>query len=67
MKHPTHITSASQLLFGILFPEGSGVCALDSSAAHCVIRAMEHLSGRPSNTYPSTKEGVLIPFSVKVG
>jgi hypothetical protein len=59
---------AQKIMFEVLFPEHNNFCStLSSSAAHCVVRAMSHLNGNVENTFPSTENGVIIPFDVKVG
>ena len=63
--------TAKGLLFDVLFPEhgerGLFRNNLSASANHCIMRAMQHLSGNDTgNTYPSTKDGELLPFNPNV-
>jgi hypothetical protein len=73
MKQTIKLQSPIGLLFSILFPESTGFrSTLTPSAAHVVIRAMQHINsskralGKIPTTYPSTENGVVIPFEVKV-
>ena len=56
------------VLFNVLFPEATNFRShMSPDAKHCIMRAMQYLDGRGTgNTYPSTKDGVLLPFIVKV-
>ena len=61
--------NASSLIFGVLFPWPSlqKNRELSDDASHCLIRAMAHLTGHiDSTSFPSTKNGVIEPFDVKV-
>lgn len=58
---------AQGLLFDVLFPERQQFRSrLSTDAAHCIVRAMSHLSDTLENTFPSTNEGVIQPFICKV-
>jgi hypothetical protein len=75
-----HTASPTALLFDILFPQSNNFrCEHKAAPAHCLNRAMEHCAryaptepkilakrSRASETYPSTHEGVIIPFNVRV-
>ena len=60
--------TAGQVLFNVLFPEHSMFRShMSAEASHCIMRAGLHISGKGTgNTYPSTKDGELLPFIVKV-
>lgn len=56
---------ATALLFAILFPEGANFRPeVSPAAAHVIVRAMGHLKGDVSNTFPSTKDGDVLEFGV---
>ena len=53
------------VIFDLLFPEGIYE-SVHGPARHCLVRAMQHISGDVGNTFPSTKNGELLPFDTSV-
>ena len=58
--------SATATFFDVLFPEsGHFRSGMSAGAKHCIMRAMSHLRADTLNTYPSTKDGVIVPIDLK--
>ena len=68
MTKQTSIRSLAAPVFDILFPQSQNFQShLHPDVDHCLMRVLSHINDRPMNTSPSTKDGVLIHFDVKVG